>query len=50
VGVIESYRAALFGRQFDWKVLFISLMVTLLSLAYAAYQFRKMEKSFADII
>jgi lipopolysaccharide transport system permease protein len=50
VGIIEGYRAALFGRPFDWKILFMSLTVTLLSLAYAAHQFRKMEKSFADII
>jgi homopolymeric O-antigen transport system permease protein len=50
VGIIEGYRATLFGRPFDWKTLAISLMVTMLSLVYAAHRFRKMEKSFADIV
>jgi len=50
VGTIEGYRSALFGRSFDWRALAISLLVTLLCLAYALHQFRKMEKSFADII
>ncbi len=50
VGIIEGHRAALFGRPFDWKAIAISLMVTLVSLAIASHQFRKMEQSFADII
>ncbi len=50
VGIIDGYRAALFGRAFDWKTLAISLVVTLGFLTYASYQFRKMEKGFADII
>lgn len=50
VGIIGGYRAALFGRGFDWKALGISLLVTLVFLAYASFQFRKMEKGFADII
>ena len=50
VGIIDGYRAALFGRAFDWKALGISLVVTLILLAYASHQFRKMEKGFADII
>jgi lipopolysaccharide transport system permease protein len=50
VGIIDGYRAALFGRAFDWKALAISLVVTLSFLAYASQQFRKMEKGFADII
>jgi lipopolysaccharide transport system permease protein len=50
VGIIDGYRAALFGRPFNWKALGISLVVTLVFLAYASYQFRKMEKGFADII
>ena len=50
VGIIGGYRAALFGRAFDWKALGISLIVTLVFLFYASFQFRKMEKGFADII
>ncbi len=50
VGIIDGYRAALFGRAFDWKALAVSLVVTMGFLAYASRQFRKMEKGFADII
>jgi ABC-type polysaccharide/polyol phosphate export systems, permease component len=50
VGIIDSYRTALFGGAFDWKELAISLAVTFTFLAYAAQRFRKMEKGFADII
>jgi lipopolysaccharide transport system permease protein len=50
VGIIDGYRAALFGRAFDWKALAISLVVTLVFLAFASQQFRRMEKGFADII
>jgi len=50
VGIIDGYRAALFGGAFDWKALAVSVAVTLGFLAYAAQQFRKMEKGFADII
>jgi len=50
VGIIDGYRAALFGPAFDWKTLAISSVVTLFFLTYASHQFRKMEKGFADII
>ncbi len=50
VGIIEGYRATLFGRSFNWQSLAISVIVTMLCMGYAAYQFRRMEKSFADII
>jgi lipopolysaccharide transport system permease protein len=50
VGIIDGYRAALFGRAFDWKGLAMSLVVTLGFLAYSSQQFRRMEKGFADII
>jgi len=50
VGIIEGYRAALFGRAPDWSAIGISFVLTLGFLGYAAYQFRKMERNFADII
>jgi lipopolysaccharide transport system permease protein len=50
VGIIEGYRSALFGRAFDWSAIAISFVLTLGFLAYAAHQFRKMERNFADII
>lgn len=49
-GIIEGFRAALFGHPFDWQSLAVSLVITLASLLYALYHFRKMESGFADII
>lgn len=49
-GQIEGYRAAFFGHAFDWTALGISVLVTFTVLICAAYNFRRMEKSFADII
>ena len=50
VGIIDGFRAALFGRAIEWRWIVISLVITLALLGYAARQFRYMEKSFADII
>lgn len=49
-GLIEGYRAALYGRPFDWPMLALASGLTLVLLTYAAFTFRRMEKSFADII
>lgn len=49
-GIIEGFRAALFGRQFDWPALVISVAVTAVVLVCSAYSFRRMEKSFADVV
>lgn len=49
-GIIEGYRASLLGRRFDWIALGISTIITLTLFVYSAYIFRRMEKSFADII
>jgi lipopolysaccharide transport system permease protein len=49
-GLIENYRAAFFGKPFDWLALGISVILTFGILVYAAYNFRRMEKSFADVI
>lgn len=49
-GIIEGYRSAFFGRPFDWMSLGISLAITMVLTGYAAYEFRKLEKGFADII
>ncbi len=50
VGVIDGYRAAIFGRPFDWKGLAISTAVSIGMLVYSAYNFRRMEKTFADVV
>jgi lipopolysaccharide transport system permease protein len=49
-GIIEGYRAALFGQPFNWKALGVATAITCALLVYSAYSFRRMEKNFADII
>lgn len=50
VGIIEGFRAALFGKSFNWPALGVSAAVTMALLLYAAYVFKRREKTFADII
>ena len=47
---IEGYRSAFFGRPLDWPALAISFGITLVIVIYAGYSFRRMERSFADLI
>lgn len=49
-GIIEGYRSALFGQTFDWVALGLAAAFTLTILTYAAYDFRRMEKTFADLV
>ncbi len=49
-GIIEGYRSSLFGLRFNWLALGVSAGLTLIVLLYAAFSFRRMEKSFADIV
>lgn len=49
-GIIEGYRSSLFGRPFNWIALAASAAITLIMLIYSSYSFRRMEKSFADIV
>ena len=49
-GVIDGYRSAIFGRPFDWQGLAISSVVAIAVLVYSAFHFRRMEKTFADIV
>ena len=49
-GIIEGFRSALFGKAFNWTALGVSALVILIVLVYSAYSFRRMEKSFADVI
>lgn len=49
-GLIEAFRDACFGMPFDWVNLGISTAVTISILIFTAYTFRKMERSFADVI
>jgi lipopolysaccharide transport system permease protein len=49
-GIIEGYRSSLFGREMDWPMLGISAGITVALLVCSAYAFRRMEKTFADVV
>ena len=49
-GIIEGYRSSLFGTRFDWASLGTSAAITIVILVYSAFSFRRMEKSFADVV
>jgi homopolymeric O-antigen transport system permease protein len=49
-GIIVGIRSALFGRPFDWTALSMAAILTVAILTYAAYDFRRMEKTFADVV
>jgi len=50
-GVIEGFRAALLRpSEFDARALAASAALTVAVLVYAAYAFRRMERSFADVV
>jgi homopolymeric O-antigen transport system permease protein len=50
-GIIEGFRAALLGgKAIEWNLLAISAAVTIILLIYSALAFKRMEKSFADVI
>lgn len=49
-GIIEGFRAALTGQNFDWFLISASSVVAILLLAVAFYVFRALEDTFADVI
>jgi lipopolysaccharide transport system permease protein len=51
VGVVEGFRWALLGTQSaPGPILIVSALVALGLLVSGAYYFRRMEKSFADVV
>lgn len=50
VGILDNFRAALLGRPFNWPGLAISAAFTITVLVYAVYDFRRMERKFADVV
>ena len=50
VGIITGFRAALLGQEFHWTALALSTALTLALLVWAAYYFRRVERTFADIV
>jgi lipopolysaccharide transport system permease protein len=49
-GIIENFRAVLFGRPLDWLALGFSTAIAAAILTYAAFSFRRFERKFADLI
>jgi lipopolysaccharide transport system permease protein len=49
-GIIEAYRSSLFGHPFNWVALAASAAFTIGLLVYSSVAFRRMERSFADIV
>jgi lipopolysaccharide transport system permease protein len=49
-GIVEAFRASLFGRPFLWAALGYSVVFSLVMLTYASYAFRRMERHFAELI
>lgn len=49
-GIVENFRAIMFGGQVIWSSLGMSALLTCLLLTTGAYFFRSLEASFADVI
>lgn len=49
-GIIDGFRASLFGRAIPWTPVAVSLTLTILLLVCSAFIFRRMEDTFADVI
>lgn len=49
-GIIEGYRSSLFGLPINWRSLGIATAITITMLVYASYSFRRMERTFADVV
>jgi lipopolysaccharide transport system permease protein len=49
-GIVEAFRAALFGHAFNWPALAYSTLIAAALLVYASFVFRRMERSFAELI
>ncbi|MBO0720608.1 MAG: ABC transporter permease [Blastocatellia bacterium] len=49
-GLIEAYRASLYGRPFNWQTLIQAAAVTFLFLAVSSFYFHKTERTFADLV
>jgi lipopolysaccharide transport system permease protein len=49
-GIVEGFRAAWFGRDVDWSMLGLATLIVVGMTCYSAYAFRRLERSFADVI
>jgi lipopolysaccharide transport system permease protein len=49
-GIIENFRSALVGTEMKWSSLAISAAITLVLFVCSAYAFKRMERTFADLV
>jgi lipopolysaccharide transport system permease protein len=49
-GILEGFRASLFGTEFNWTIIGISLALTLVLTIVSIFVFKRMEDDFADLI
>jgi lipopolysaccharide transport system permease protein len=49
-GIIGGFRSALLDKPFAWLAIAVAAALTLASVAGAVWSFRRMERSFADVI
>ena len=49
-GILDGFRSSLFGVAFDWQVIGISLVSTVVVALFSLFVFKWMEADFADIV
>jgi lipopolysaccharide transport system permease protein len=49
-GILEGFRASLFGSDFNWSIIGISFALTLILMFVSIFVFKGMEDDFADLI
>jgi lipopolysaccharide transport system permease protein len=49
-GIVEAFRASLLNQQFNWPALGCSSLFSIVLLVFACFSFKRMERSFAELI
>jgi lipopolysaccharide transport system permease protein len=49
-GILQGFRAALFGEKFDWFAIGIAAAMTIVVMLLSLFVFKRMEDDFADLI
>jgi lipopolysaccharide transport system permease protein len=49
-GILQGFRASLFGERFDWQTIGISAVMSAILIFVALFAFKRMEDDFADLI
>ena len=49
-GIIEGFRSSLMGRALNWRAIIVSSVIALIFFICSIFIFRRLEKSFADVM